>query len=112
MSPRRGCRSGPTGSLCAPSGELALRAVVAERAVVGREDLEHARLQPQPAGLLARFVAGGGVHTYLAPSMLRPSMSFSVSTRYCGQVSPNTFRPLVRAQRISSIASRWRHARS
>src|SRR4051812_29479058 len=31
---------------------------------------------------------GGGEQTYLAPSMLRPSMSLAVSTRYCGQVSP------------------------
>ena len=37
--------------------ELALGVVVAERAVVGREYLEHARLQPEPARLLARLVA-------------------------------------------------------
>ena len=31
---------------------------------------------------------GGGEQTYAAPSMLRPSMSLAVSTRYCGHVSP------------------------
>ena len=55
---------------------------------------------------LVALSRGGGLHTYLAPSMPGRSMSFSVSTRYCGQVSPWIFSPRCCARRISSIAAR------
>ncbi len=51
--------------------ELALRVVVAERAVVRREQREHALLQALPARPAWLAVSrGGGEQTYFAPSML------------------------------------------